>query len=133
MTARSLLAAGWQVCRLLFALGAGLFFGYEFMTGAHTIHWMTAAACLVAFLGGVLNLASVILNRGKMPVRTSEVPERYKHSHEPVHQKTHVPHLGDWISIGARYYSPGDICIYIGLTILVGDQLVLSLIQRLSE
>jgi len=74
MSARKLLAAAWQHCRLLLALAAGLFFGYRFMTGESTNLWITPPACIVAFLGGGLNLVGVILNRGKMPVRIIEIP-----------------------------------------------------------
>src|SRR5882762_885326 len=123
MSARKLLAAAWQHCRLLLALAAGLFFGYRFMTGESTNLWITPPACIVAFLGGGLNLVAVILNRGKMPVRIIEIPDRYKNSHEPVHGKTRVRLLGDWIYFGGRYHSPGDICMYIGVAAVATDQL----------
>ena len=116
---------------MVFALAGGLFFGYGFMTGTPTTHWMTSIAVMVAFLGGVLNLVAVILNKGKMPVRTDKVPERYKHSHAPEHRKTRVPVLGDWIPIGGGYHSPGDVCIYIGITVLVADQFVGIVVKRL--
>jgi uncharacterized protein DUF5317 len=131
MTKRSLLAASRQICLMVFAVAGGLFFGYRFITGTPTTYWMTPIAVIVAFLGGVLNLVAVILNKGKMPVRTNKVPERYKHSHAPVHRKTRVPILGDWIRIGGGYHSPGDVCIYIGITVVVADQLVGIVVKRL--
>jgi uncharacterized protein DUF5317 len=116
---------------MVFALASGLFFGYRFMTGAPTTRWMTSIAVVVAFLGGVLNLVAVTLNRGKMPVSINKVPQRYKHSHAPVDRKTRVPILGDWIRIGGGYHSPGDVCIYIGVTIVVADQFVRIAVNRL--
>src|SRR5437867_4794077 len=104
----------WQLCRALFSLGIGQYMARHFMTSSGISVWISHGAIVLMFLGGLANVLVVVLNRGMMPVRIDQVPGKKQFSYEPVHGGTRLCYLGDWIRIGASYFSPGDICLYAG-------------------
>jgi len=105
----------------LLPLGMLLWFGYSYMSRGWATHWIGIIGCLIGFLGAAMNAVAVVLNKGKMPVRTNEVPncKIHPHSHTLMHQKTRLRFLCDWIDLGRIILSPGDVCLYIGLIIML--------------
>jgi len=59
-----------------------------------------------------------------MPVRIAEIPEAKKRFYKAMDEQTCVWFLGDWIRIGGWYFSPGDIGLYLGLIVAIGDVLI---------
>ena len=118
-----ILAILWQLVRTLFGLGAGLYLG-RVLKAVPTVSWASFAGYILMSLGGILNLIVVALNRGFMPVRTEEIPEERKRFYHAMDEQTRVWFLGDWIHIGGWYFSPGDIGLYLGLIVVIGDLLM---------
>ena len=123
MAMRRILAILWQLARALFGLGMGLYLGRVLKVGA-AFSWASFAGYILMSFGGILNLIVVALNRGFMPVRTEEIPEDRKRFYQAMDEQTRVWFLGDWIRIGGWYFSPGDIGLYLGLIVVIGDLLM---------
>ena len=121
---RQILAILWQLVRTLFGLGMGLYLGRVLKVGS-AFSWASFAGYILMCFGGILNLTVVALNRGFMPVRTEEIPEDKKRFYKAMDEQTRVWFfLGDWIRIGGSYFSPGDIGLYLGLIVAIGDVLI---------
>ena len=120
---RRILAILWQLARALFGLGMGLYLG-RVLKAASGVSWASFAGYILMSFGGILNLIVVALNRGFMPVRTEEIPEERKRFYHAMDEQTRVWFLGDWIHIGGWYFSPGDIGLYLGLIVVIGDLLI---------
>ncbi|HKI70749.1 MAG TPA: DUF5317 family protein [Verrucomicrobiae bacterium] len=120
---RRILAILWQLARTLFGLGMGLYLG-RVLKAASGVSWASFAGYILMSFGGILNLIVVALNRGFMPVRIAEIPEAKKRFYKAMDEQTCVWFLGDWIRIGGWYFSPGDIGLYLGLIVAIGDVLI---------
>ena len=105
-------------------VGRGLVRERGILKAASGVSWASFAGYILMSFGGILNLIVVALNRGFMPVRTEEIPEERKRFYHAMDEQTRVWFLGDWIHIGGWYFSPGDIGLYLGLIVVIGDLLI---------
>ena len=126
---RRILAILWQLARTLFGLGMGLYLG-RLLKAASGVSWASFAGYILMSFGGILNLIVVGLNRGFMPVRIEEIPEDKKRFYQAMDEQTRVWFLGDWIRVGGWYFSPGDIGLYLGLIVVIGDLLISVALNR---
>ena len=58
------------------------------------------------------------------PLVPRKEPEERKRFYHAMDEQTRVWFLGDWIHIGGWYFSPGDIGLYLGLIVVIGDLLI---------
>ena len=91
-----------------------------------------AAGLVLVAAGGALNLLVIVANGGRMPADVrgrpsydGYIPSPDYPGYVPMTGRTRLRFLGDWIGVGRRLFSPGDLCIFAGaLTALVGRWLL---------
>ncbi len=120
MRRQRVVSVAWQVCKFLLGLGAWLYMGRHFMGGSGLQGWISGVACAFILLGGLANVVVVILNRGYRPVDARfEIHGRNRLSYEPIHSGTRLWFLGDCISFGESYASPGDLLLFSGCALMI--------------
>lgn len=72
--------------------------------------------------GVALNLFVILANGGRMPAETDSIPAAQNDEYQAMDSRTRFAYLGDWIKAWDWLISPGDICLYIGLTAVLADR-----------
>jgi hypothetical protein len=96
------------------------------VTGGLAIHYAAQGkwigfAALAAVVSGIgANLFVMVVNGGRMPVRSADaIGLEAAHEHQMMNSQTRLAFLGDWIRVRDWLLSPGDICLYAGLAVFL--------------
>ena len=85
--------------------------------------WLGHIGLALATLGVCANLFVIFANRGRMPANEDTIPPEMQGKYEIMDNQTKLAFLGDWISFRDWLISPGDLCLWIGLAIVLFDRL----------
>jgi Family of unknown function (DUF5317) len=73
---------------------------------------------VLALMGITLNLVVICANGGRMPFR-ARGRWQAQTGYVAMNRRTRLRFLGDWIDAGRWFISPGDVCIFAGLVLLL--------------
>jgi len=85
--------------------------------------WLRHIGLALATIGVCANLFVIWANRGRMPANDDTIPPEEQDSYEGMHNQTKFAFLGDWIPFRVWLISPGDVCLWFGLAIVLFDRL----------
>ncbi len=89
--------------------------------------WMNCVGASLAAAGIGANLFVMVINGGRMPVRTAnELWLETAIDHRLMHDDTRLAFLGDWIPVRCWVVSPGDIILSSGMAVFAVGRLFLS-------
>ncbi len=107
------------------ALLVSIFFMWRLRRGDFESNLAMWIAVGLAVVGMVMNLAVILINRG-MPggVTPEEIPYDERPHYHPISQSTRLAILSDWIPVGNLLVSPGDIVLFVAVSILLVEATV---------
>jgi len=85
--------------------------------------WLQHIGLAIASSGVCANLFVIWANRGRMPTKDDTIPPEVRDKYEIMHNQTKLVFLGDWIPFRDWLISPGDLCLWFGLAIVLFDRL----------
>lgn len=96
-----------------FLLTFGAYFAYQMLRDPGPV---TAGSAALLAAGFLMNVAVVAANGGYMPaaVPSDEIEPDQQDGYRPIDETTRLRFLADWIGLGDRLVSPGDILLLVG-------------------
>ena len=85
--------------------------------------WLRHIGLAFATIGVCANLFVIWANRGRMPAKDDTIPPEVQGKYEIIDNQTKFAFLGDWIPFRDWLISPGDLCLWFGLAIVLFDRL----------
>ncbi len=84
--------------------------------------WLRLIGLVLATSGLCANLFVVWANRGRMPARDDTIPPELQDRYDVMHKNTKFSFLADWIPFREWLFSPGDLCLWFGVAIVLFDR-----------
>ena len=84
--------------------------------------WLRFIGLVLAISGVCANLFVVWANRGRMPAKEDMIPTELQDRYDTMHNNTKFSFLADWIPFREWIFSPGDLCLWFGVAIVLFDR-----------